>query len=146
MAKILGRIAVKSYTTFSMESNYYSPILLRINKEEYNMARFHIDDKLRKNLEYFGQEKAKKLAQEARERLTNHYISLIDWYYLDYVPKLNKYENHAFIADQVDRFGTLIGVTLKPVLDKLATELENMDDEKITKLSKALENGLKRIK
>ena len=58
----------------------------------------------------------------------------------------NKYENHAFIADQVDRFGTLIGVTLKPVLDKLTTELENMDDEKITKLSKALEKGLKRIK
>ena len=58
----------------------------------------------------------------------------------------NKYENHAFIADQVDRFGTLIGVTLKPVLDKLATELENMDDSKIEKLSKALERGLKRIK
>ena len=44
------------------------------------MARFHIDDKLRKNLEYFGQEKAKKLAQEARERLSEHYVSLIDWY------------------------------------------------------------------
>ena len=58
----------------------------------------------------------------------------------------NKYENHAFISDQVERFGTLIGVTLKPMLDKLATELENMDDEKITKLSKALERGLKRIK
>ena len=58
----------------------------------------------------------------------------------------NKYENHAFISDQVERFGTLIGVTLKPMLDKLATELENMDDEKITKLSKALEKGLKRIK
>ena len=58
----------------------------------------------------------------------------------------NKYENHAFIADQVDRFGTLIGVTLKPVLDKLTTELENMDDSKIEKLSKALERGLKRIK
>lgn len=58
----------------------------------------------------------------------------------------NKYENHPFIADQVDRFGTLIGVTLKPVLDKLATELENMDDSKIEKLSKALERGLKRVK
>ena len=58
----------------------------------------------------------------------------------------NKYENHVFIADQVDRFGTLIGVTLKPVLDKLATELENMDDSKIEKLSKALERGLNRIK
>lgn len=58
----------------------------------------------------------------------------------------NKYENHAFIASQVERFGTLIGVTLKPILDKLTTELENMDDEKITKLSKALEKGLNRIK
>ena len=50
------------------------------------MARFHIDDKLRKNLEYFGQEKAKKLAQEARERLSEHYVSLIDWYYSDGEP------------------------------------------------------------
>ncbi len=55
------------------------------------MARFHIDERLRKNLEYFGQEKAKKLAAEAREKLTNHYVSLIDWYYSDYNPKLDKY-------------------------------------------------------
>lgn len=58
----------------------------------------------------------------------------------------NQYETHSFISNQVERFGTLIGVTLKPVLDKLATELENMDDSKIEKLSKALEKGLKRIK
>ena len=58
----------------------------------------------------------------------------------------NQYETHSFISNQVERFGTLIGVTLKPVLDKLATELENMDDSKIEKLSKALERGLKRIK
>ena len=58
----------------------------------------------------------------------------------------NKYENHAFVASQVERFGTLIGVTLKPVLDKLATELENMDEKDIEKLSKALERGFKRVK
>lgn len=52
----------------------------------------------------------------------------------------------AFINQQVERVSTILGVTLKPVLDKLATELENMDDEKITKLSKTLEKGLKRIK
>ena len=52
----------------------------------------------------------------------------------------------AFINQQVERVSTILGVTLKPVLDKLATELENMDDEKVTKLSKALEKGLKRIK
>lgn len=58
----------------------------------------------------------------------------------------NKYDNHAFIASQVERFGTLIGVTLKPVLDKLATELGNMDDSKIDKLSKALKRELKMVK
>ena len=55
------------------------------------MARFHIDSKLRKNLEYFGQEKAKKLAQEARDRLSDHYLSLIDWFYSDAQPGVDKY-------------------------------------------------------
>ena len=32
----------------------------------------------------------------------------------------NQYENHAFISNQVERFGTLIGVTLKPVLEKIS--------------------------
>ena len=52
----------------------------------------------------------------------------------------------AFINQQIERITNIASITLKPVLDKLATELENMDDEKITKLSKALEKGLKRIK
>ena len=52
----------------------------------------------------------------------------------------------AFINQQIERISTILGITLKPVLDKLATELENMDDSKIEKLSKVLEKGLKRIK
>lgn len=52
----------------------------------------------------------------------------------------------AFINQQIERVSTILGATLKPVLDKLATELENMDDSKIEKLSKALERGLKRVK
>ena len=52
----------------------------------------------------------------------------------------------AFIDQQIERVSTILGVTLKPVLDKLATELENMDDSKIEKLSNVLEKGLKRIK
>ena len=55
------------------------------------MARFRINENLKKNLEKYGQEKAKELAQDAREKLSNHYMSLIDWYYVDYMPKLNKY-------------------------------------------------------
>ena len=52
----------------------------------------------------------------------------------------------AFINQQIERITNIVSVTLKPVLDKLATELENMDDSKIEKLSKVLEKGLKRIK
>ena len=52
----------------------------------------------------------------------------------------------AFINQQIERITNITSVTLKPVLDKLVTELENMDDSKIEKLSKVLEKGLKRIK
>lgn len=58
----------------------------------------------------------------------------------------NQYEIHSYISNQIERITEVGSVVLKPVLDKLATELENMDDSKIEKLSKALERGLKRIK
>ena len=58
----------------------------------------------------------------------------------------NQYEIHSYISNQIERITEVGSVVLKPVLDKLATELEDMDDSKIEKLSKALERGLKRIK
>ena len=58
----------------------------------------------------------------------------------------NQYEIHSYISNQIERITEIGSVVLKPVLDKLATELENMDDEKITKLSKVFEKGLKRVK
>lgn len=58
----------------------------------------------------------------------------------------NQYEIHSYISNQIERITEVGSVVLKPVLDKLATELENMDDSKIEKLSKILERGLKRIK
>ena len=58
----------------------------------------------------------------------------------------NQYEIHSYISNQIERITEVGSVVLKPVLDKLTTELENMDDSKIEKLSKALERGLKRIK
>ena len=58
----------------------------------------------------------------------------------------NQYEIHSYISNQIERITEVGSVVLKPVLDKLATELENMDDGKIEKLSKVLEKGLKRIK
>ena len=58
----------------------------------------------------------------------------------------NKYENHAFIADQVDRFGTRIGVTLKPVLEKISEQIENMSEEDVEKFANKVEKLLKRVK
>lgn len=58
----------------------------------------------------------------------------------------NKYENHVFIADQVDRFGTLIGITLKPVLEKISEQIENMSDEDVEKFANKFEKLLKRVK
>ena len=58
----------------------------------------------------------------------------------------NKYENHAFIADQVDRFGTLIGVTLKTVLEKISEQIENMSEEDVEKFTNKVEKLLKRVK
>ena len=58
----------------------------------------------------------------------------------------NQYEIHSYISNQIERITEVGSIVLNPVLDKLATELENMDDSKIEKLSKALDRGLKRIK
>ena len=58
----------------------------------------------------------------------------------------NKYENHAFIADQVERFGTLIGVTLNPVLEKISGQIENMSEEDVEKFANKFEKLLKRVK
>ena len=58
----------------------------------------------------------------------------------------NQYEIHSYISNQIERITEVGSIVLKPVLNKLATELENMDDSKIEKLSKVLEKGLKRIK
>ena len=58
----------------------------------------------------------------------------------------NQYEIHSYISNQIERITEVGSVVLKPVLDKLDTELGNMDEKDIEKLSKALEHGLKRVK
>ena len=58
----------------------------------------------------------------------------------------NQYETHSFISNQVERFGTLIGVTLKPVLEKFSEQIENMSDEDVEKFTNKVEKLLKRVK
>lgn len=58
----------------------------------------------------------------------------------------NQFEMHSYISNQVTRFGKLIGVTLKPIMEKISEQIENMDEKDIDKIAKALERGLKRVK
>lgn len=57
----------------------------------------------------------------------------------------NEYETHAFISNQVERFGQLIGVVLKPAFEQLSKNLENMDEKTIDKMVDKVKglNGLK---
>ena len=58
----------------------------------------------------------------------------------------NQYEIHSYISNQIERITEIGSIVLKPVLDKLATELENMDEKDIEKLSNKVEKLLKRVK
>ena len=53
---------------------------------------------------------------------------------------------HAYISSQVEKFGALLSITLKPVLDKIATSIENMDEKDIEKFGNKLEKMIKRVK
>ena len=52
----------------------------------------------------------------------------------------------AYISNQVERFSTLLSVTLEPVLTKISDTLENMDEKDIEKFGNKLEKMLKRVK
>lgn len=51
-----------------------------------------------------------------------------------------------YLQNQVSRFAELAGVTLKPVLDKIAESIEKMDEKDIEKLGNKIEKVLKRVK
>lgn len=46
----------------------------------------------------------------------------------------NEYETHAFILNQVERFGELLGHVVKPALDRFGDILENMDEKTINNI------------
>lgn len=46
----------------------------------------------------------------------------------------NEYETHAFITNQVERFGELFEHIAKPALDRLSEVLENMDESTVDKM------------
>ena len=52
----------------------------------------------------------------------------------------------AFINQQVERVSSILGVTLKPVLEKLSEQIKNMSEEDVEKFANKLEKLLKRVK
>lgn len=49
-----------------------------------------------RRLEQLGKAKASTLSEEASKKLTNHYVSLIDWFYVDYAPSMYKRTNNLY--------------------------------------------------
>jgi hypothetical protein len=47
----------------------------------------------------------------------------------------NSYEIHGYISGQVERLGKLANLTINPILEKLADEIGNLDEDKINQLS-----------
>ena len=51
-----------------------------------------------------------------------------------------------YIANQVEHISTVLGVSLRPLLDKLSEKIDQMDTKDIEKIGNKIEKTLKRIK
>ena len=70
--------------------------------------------------------------------------SMLDMYRNDVI---TNYANpQSYIANQVERVSTILSVTLKPVMDRIVTAIENMDEKDIEKLTNKVEKIMKRVK
>lgn len=85
-----------------------------------------------------------KIMQAIPEKEISEFKMICDMKKTDLIQ--NKYEIHAFISDQIERFGTLIGITLKPVLEKISEQIDNMSEEDMEKFANKFEKLLKRVK
>jgi len=70
--------------------------------------------------------------------------SMVDMYRNDVIA--NYANPQSYIANQVERVSTILSVTLKPVMDRIATAVENMDEKDIEKLTNKVEKMMKRVK
>lgn len=85
-----------------------------------------------------------KIMQMIPEKEITEFKMIVDMTKSDLLQ--NKYENHAFISSQVDRFGQLTGLVLQPILEKLSEQLENIDEKDIEKSVNKFDKILKKFK
>lgn len=82
-----------------------------------------------------------KIIQMIPERDLGEFAQIVDMKISDTVSYYSTPQK--FVSDQVERFGTLIGVTVNPFLEKLADQLGELDEEHIDKLAKIVATGAK---
>lgn len=82
-----------------------------------------------------------KIIQMIPERELGEFAQIVDMKISDTISYYSTPQK--FVSDQVERFGTLIGVTLNPFLEKLADQLGELDEEHIDKLAKIVAAGAK---
>ena len=70
--------------------------------------------------------------------------ALIDFKQKDAI--FNTTEIHNYVSLQVERFGNLFGISLNPIMEKIANSLENMEEKDIDKLVNKFDKVLKRVK
>lgn len=85
-----------------------------------------------------------KIMQMIPEKEISEFKMIVDMKKEDLI--FNMGTPKAYISRQIERITTIASVTLKPILEKISEQLENMDEKDIDKIAKALERGLKRIK
>lgn len=113
------RIILKNYTNITIGENFH---------EEYDLLKESgILDKIMTKIPEGEMAELNTVISMAREDV-----------------RTNAYEPHAFIAGQVERFGTLIGTLLDPVIGKLADEIKNLDNATVEKMGKMLDRVFKK--
>lgn len=123
------RLVIENYTNLTVETEGFY--------EEYDaLKECGLLDKLMVNTET----RASLIPMDEIAELR----ALIDFKQKDAI--FNATEIHNYIGSQVEKFGTLLGVTLKPVMDKIAENLENMTEQDVEKLSKKVDKVMKRVK
>lgn len=75
------------------------------------------------------------------ERELKEFSMILDMVESDVIQ--NEYETHAFISSQIERFGTLIGNALDPVLTELSDSINNIDETKIEKITNKIKQFIK---
>lgn len=109
--------------------NYYSSIDVDFSNslEEFNLLN--------------GSECLNAIFSSISEREEKEFRMILDMIETDLMQ--NEYETHAFIRNQVERFGELIGVVVTPLFEQLTQSVNNMDEKTVNKLIKGLEELIK---